>query len=94
MNAQPPQFHIHAWVLDVSMGNSTFLQKNSVFFAPAVSDTTPGEISMSDGWKLFKHPSSVFTEEVTTVFFICFFPVSYTRNTLGIDVHRGTWAAE
>lgn len=45
-----------------------------------------------DGWKLFKHPSSVFTE-ATTVFFICFSPVSYTRNTLGIDVHQGTWAA-
>lgn len=26
---------------------------------------------MSDGWELFKHPSSVFTE-VTTAFFICF----------------------
>lgn len=45
-----------------------------------------------DGWKLFKHSSSVFTE-ATTVLFICFFLVSYTRNTLGIDVHQGTWAA-
>lgn len=74
------------------MGNSTFLQKNYVFFAPAVLDTTPEESSMSDGWKLFKHPSSVFTE-VTTGFFICFSPVSSTSNTLGIDVHQGTWAA-
>lgn len=93
LNAQPAQFHIHVRMLDVLIGNSTFLQKNYVFFAPEVLDTIPGESSVSDGWKLFKHPSSVFTEVVTTGFFICFSPVSYTWNTLGIDHHKANSAA-
>lgn len=82
LNAQPPQFHIHVRVLHVWMGNSIFLQKNYVFFAPADLDTIPEESFMSDGWKLFKHPSSVFTE-VTTGFFICFFPCFLNKEYTG-----------